>query len=100
MLPPGKALAMSPGGVELKKAFLARFEAEDWMREGREGFVFWVSLLLLLLLLLLMVVVVLFSGEVVLGFVVLVLVLDDGGGGGVWSDMAGGQSGCTPEYAS
>ena len=90
MLPPGKALAMSPGGVELKKAFLARFEAEDWMREGREGVVF-VSLLLVLL-----VVLVLFLVEVVLGLVV----LDDDGGGGVWSDMAGGQSGCTPEYAS
>lgn len=78
MLPPGKALAMSPGGVELKKAFLARFEAEDWMREGREGVVFWVSLLLVLV----------FLGEVVLGLVL----DDDGGGGGVWSDMAGGVS--------
>lgn len=71
---------MSPGGVELKKAFLARFEAEDWMREGREGVVFWVSLLLVLV----------FLGEVVLG-----LVFDDDdddGGGGVWSDMAGGVS--------
>ena len=71
---------MSPGGVELKKAFLARFEAEDWMREGREGVVFWVSLLL--------VVVVLFC-VVVLG---LGLGLDDDDGGGVWSDMAGGVS--------
>ena len=78
MLPPGKALAMSPGAVELKKAFLARFEAEDWMREGREGVVFWVSLLLVLV----------FLGEVVLGLVL----DDDGGGGGVWSDMAGGVS--------
>ena len=69
---------MSPGAVELKKAFLARFEAEDWMREGREGVVFWVSLLLVLV----------FLGEVVLGLVL----DDDGGGGGVWSDMAGGVS--------
>lgn len=75
---------MSPGGVELKKAFLARFEAEDWMREGREGVVFWVSLLLVLV----------FLGEVVLGLG-LGLVFDDDdddGGGGVWSDMAGGVS--------
>ena len=69
---------MSPGGVELKKAFLARFEAEDWMREGREGVVFWVSLLLVVVL---------------LCVVVLGLALDDDdGGGGVGSDMAGGVS--------
>ena len=85
---------MSPGEVELKKAFLARFEAEDWMREGREGVVF-VSLLLVLL-----VVLVLFLVEVVLGLVV----LDDdgGGGGGVWSDMAGVSEDIrsTPEFIS
>lgn len=75
---------MSPGGVELKKAFLARFEAEDWMREGREGVVvvlvvFWLALSLLML----------------------GLVLDDGGGG-VWSDMAGVSEDIrsTPEYMS
>lgn len=83
---------MSPGGVELKKAFLARFEAEDWMREGREGVVvvlvvFWLALSLLMLAL------VLFLG--------LGLVLDDGGGG-VWSDMAGVSEDIrsTPEYMS
>ena len=73
---------MSPGAVELKKAFLARFEAEDWMREGREGVVFWVSLLLVLV----------FLGEVVLGLGLGLVLDDDGGGGGVWSDMAGGVS--------
>lgn len=86
MLPPGRVLAMSPGGVELKKAFLARFEVEDWMREGREGVVVVVLVILWLALLLLMLALVLFLGEVVLGLGLLVL---DDGGGGVWSDMAG-----------
>lgn len=41
-----KVLAMSVGAEGVKKAFLAREEAEEWMREGREE-----SFLLLLLLL-------------------------------------------------